>query len=187
MKQDTVQNDAVKIALLGNTGVGKGTFASFLEEIIEDRQVQRLKLAKPLYDAQQDVYDICGVIKQYDVQDGELLNFLGAHMRKINPKVLEDCLRERLTNIDCDVVVCDDARPKDVAYLKELGFIIVEIITRPEITGARRELRGDVTLGSSNHSSENGQRDIESDYTIINESTIEDFRESAERFVETAL
>jgi dephospho-CoA kinase len=187
MRSEKSRGSVKKIALLGNTGVGKGTFANLLEEMITDHRIHRLKLARPLYDAQESVYRLCGIVKPYEVQDGELLNFLGAHMRKINPKVLENSLKARIKDINEGIIVCDDARPKDVGYLKELGFVIIEILATPRIAEERRKLRGDLTLGSSKHSNKIRQRSSECDFKVINESTLDDFRNEVHRIAKAIL
>jgi dephospho-CoA kinase len=186
MQKHSLDNGIKKIALLGNTGVGKGTFADIVEDIVKHK-VYRMKLAKPLYDAQESIYNLCDVSKEYGVQDGELLNFLGVYMRKINPQVLEESLRKRLKHISEGVVICDDARPTDVKYLKDLNFIIVEIIANTEIAMKRRTLRGDLSLANPHHESEQGRSAVRSDFKVVNESTIEDFRDQISKIVEVIL
>ncbi|MER6847667.1 hypothetical protein AB0A81_21040 [Streptomyces flaveolus] len=78
-----------RIALYGRPGAGKSTFADVLAE--ESRragfQVRRLKLGAPLYEVQALVYAMAGrPLLEGGAQDGQLLNALGAAMRRINPE-----------------------------------------------------------------------------------------------------
>ena len=62
-------------------------------------------------------------------QDGELLQFLGAKIRKHNQTFLIEEFTKKLNAInDNDILITnDDCRPPDYEQLKKLGFVFVSI------------------------------------------------------------
>jgi dephospho-CoA kinase len=167
----------VKIALIGKPGVGKDTFLKLVHQWDFFGTVKDIRLADPFYRLQAQIYDVCGVQKDYYIQDGELLNFLGNHMRKINPNVLKSYFLQQLKNniFDCSFVICPDARPIDLLFIKEQEFIIVEIICDEKLSLERRHLRGDLSLGNANDTVENSNSVVYADYRIINNGTMKDY------------
>ncbi|MBI5102395.1 MAG: hypothetical protein HZB33_11240 [Nitrospirae bacterium] len=111
-----------KLALYGSPGAGKSTTTKILTELcaVKRMEIRRLRLADPLYECQSAIYKIAGKpLSSLYVQDGELLNFLGSHLRKINPSVLLDHFHKKLrdTMLELDqlptsnsLIVCDDMR-----------------------------------------------------------------------------
>lgn len=75
-----------------------------------------------------------------------------------------------------DILICDDARPIDLIHLKEMGFTIIEVFASPEVRLKRKQLRGDITAGDDNHSTELGYESATIDKRIINEGTIEELK-----------
>ncbi|MFE3858744.1 hypothetical protein ACFXPN_47440 [Streptomyces griseorubiginosus] len=148
-----------------------------------------ITLAEPLYRAQAAVYQCAGRPLQTGErrQDGALLNFLGSHMRKINPHVLEEHFLSETVRINaaCEgstrrqIVICSDARPADLPYLRQGGFHPVVITVDEEVARRRREARGDLTLGDSRHSTENGLEQIHPSTTVDNSGTLENFATAA--------
>jgi GTPase SAR1 family protein len=182
----------VRIALFGLPGSGKSTACRELLGILERRgqPAVLLKLAEPLYELQNLIYSYCGVpLHDRYRQDGALLNFLGAHLRSINPDVLTDhfASRQRAAEVDAAeagktrlFVLCDDMRPVDAPFMRARGFTLVRV-DAPRATRERRLAgRGDSTRGSSSHSTELGVDETEHDLLVTNDGTIEALRASLE-------
>ncbi|WUH92816.1 hypothetical protein OG900_23710 [Streptomyces sp. NBC_00433] len=144
-----------------------------------------ITLAEPLYRAQAAVYESAGRPLQTGErrQDGALLNFLGSHMRKINPHVLEEHFLSETARIHaaCEgstrrqMVICSDARPADLPYLRQGGFHPVVITVDEEVARKRKEARGDLTLGDSQHATENGLERIHPSSPVDNNGTLQEF------------
>lgn len=175
----------IKLGLLGTTGVGKDSCVQIIKNQFPDLSMSLLRLADPLYQAQEAIYKICKKAKDYHSQDGELLNFLGSHMRKINPEVLKESFLNELSscnpNINC--IICSDVRARDVPFVRDAGFIIIHIDADPKITLERRKMRGDVSLGKTNHETEKGICSSLYDYQLINNGSLEEFQENIKKLI----
>lgn len=175
----------IKIGLIGNTGSGKGTFVQICKDSLVNLNITTIKLADPLYEAQNQIYKLCNVEKEYYSQDGILLNFLGQHMRMINPNVLKDYIGNRLKEAsEIDIVFCDDVRPLDVEFMKEYGFIIIKIVTDEHTTFERRMKRGDLTMADSKHKTEQGLEDVKYDYVLENNSSLKDYEHKVKLLID---
>ncbi|MFG2538625.1 hypothetical protein ACGFU4_25680 [Streptomyces sp. NPDC048511] len=184
--QPTIRNIG-RIALFGLPGSGKSTFSSLAKSWAakNDATVHVITLAEPLYRAQAAVYESAGrpLHTAERRQDGALLNFLGSHMRKINPRVLEEHFLSETERIysACEgstrrhVVICSDARPADLSYLQRSGFHPVVITVDEDVARKRKEERGDLTLGDSRHSTESGLEQIHPSTRVDNSGTLEEF------------
>lgn len=168
----------IKIGLLGTTGVGKDSFVQIMINQFPNLLISLIRLADPLYKAQEAIYKICKKTKDFDSQDGELLNFLGLHMRKINPEIIKESFINTLQSCDpnVDFTICSDVRARDVPFVREAGFIIIHIEADPDITLERRKKRGDISLGKTNHETESGIDPSLYDYQIINNEGLEEFQ-----------
>ncbi|MEU6935047.1 hypothetical protein AB0A05_38945 [Streptomyces sp. NPDC046374] len=149
------------IALFGKPGVGKSTFADLLkqEASTAGHRLRVVKIADPLYKLQQKVYEAAGVpVPAAGAQDGQLLNALGSHLRRINPACLTDSFAARVAAVHTAspdaVVVCDDMRAPDAAALLGMGFRLVEIKAPEEARRARKAQRGDLSPGDDQHVTE---------------------------------
>lgn len=175
----------VKLALLGLPGAGKSTFVEVASEWAAEHgyAIQVIILASPLYEAQTAIYQICNVPIEEGTQDGELLNFLGAHMRKISPDVLQKRFVARLSQIMSNadgrtLVICPDARPLDITYLRRVNFRTVLISVSPEESTKRRIARGDLSLGATEHSTETGLDTQQVDLRLENEGSMAAYAQS---------
>ena len=175
-----------RLAFFGRPGAGKSTAARLVEEHCADANIafRRVRLAEPLYDGQRAIYELAGgSLPDFYSQDGELLNFLGSHLRKINPSVLLDRFAQTVEALQAELngrralLVCDDMREPDAEFVRGLNFTLVQISARDELCLSRRQQRGDVSLGAENHVTEQGIDRIQADIEIENETSIEDFRE----------
>lgn len=179
----------IKLGLLGTTGVGKDTCVQIIKNQFPDLALSVIRLADPLYQAQDAIYKICKKAKDFDSQDGELLNFLGSHMRKINPEVLKESFLETLqrTNPNVHCMICSDVRAIDVPFVREAGFVMIHIDTDPKIALERRKMRGDVSLGKSNHDTEKGICPSLYDHQLINNGSLEEFQESIKTLISSLI
>lgn len=167
----------LRLALLGNTGTGKDTCVNIIQKLYPLLRIHSIRLALPLYQAQHAIYTICGKEKDFFAQDGVLLNFLGQHMRTIHPNVIQDSfLRELRLSPQVDMILCPDARPRDLPFIKEAGFFVLHITTDPQLTAERRKKRGDLFLGSATHPTEMGAMP-EIDAHISNDGTLEEYEQ----------
>jgi cytidine deaminase len=175
---------AKRLALLGNTGVGKDTCVRTIQKIHPNLSVALIQLAAPLYEVQNLIYKICAREKNPEVQDGILLNFLGEHMRSINPNVIKEFFFRQLDQKESkvDLIICRDARPIDLPFITEAGFYVLHIKTDAQIALQRRQVRGDRYLGGSNHRTEQG--DCRFDVQIVNNGSLEEFEREVSRVLE---
>lgn len=165
-----------RLAFLGSTGAGKDTCVNILKTRYPHVSMHVIRLAEPLYQAQDYIYRLCRKEKEYYAQDGSLLNFLGQKMRQINPSVLQASFAQALDNFkpDADITICCDVRPLDVPFVRSEGFFIVHVVTDLAITIQRRESRGDLSLGNSSHITEEGLSEDLYDAQISNNGTLEE-------------
>lgn len=173
----------IKIALTGKPGVGKDSFVSIISEYYD---LGEIKLASVFYKAQKYIYDLCGQQKDYFIQDGILLNFLGQHMRSINPYVVRDHFFLELQKLqENKIIIASDVRPLDFPFIKNNNFILVKITSSEKNCLIRRIARGDKTLSDSNHSTELSSNSIKEDYYIENNSSYDDYKKSVLQLVDS--
>lgn len=175
----------LKLGLLGTTGVGKDTCVSVIRNHFPNHSIYLVRLADPLYKAQEAIYKICRKNKEFYNQDGELLNFLGSHMRKINPDVLKQSFIDNLQICDSniDFIICPDVRPADIQFVRDAGFLIIHIYADQNITLERRMLRGDISLGKADHETEKEINPTIYDYRLTNNGSLQEFQKSIEDLI----
>ena len=104
-------------------------------------------------------------------QDGELLQFLGAKIRKESPNFLLDEFSKKVRECDKKYVITnDDCRPPDFEHIKNEGFIFVEIV------GFRHDRKDHTPVDRKNGLE--WQNSIICDFKVENTKKIEDFREN---------
>ena len=157
----------MKICFIAPSGYGKSTAIKILSEKFP---IKNIKIAQPLYELQEKFYKFIGT-NMTGEQDGELLQFLGAKIRKENPTFLLDEFSKRVAETDENYLITnDDCRPPDFEYLKNLGFVFVEIV------GFKRERNDHSPINSKN--ALEWQNPIICDFKVENIKKIEDFREN---------
>ncbi|MFB7618320.1 hypothetical protein [Kitasatospora sp. NPDC056181] len=151
----------MRIATYGRPGAGKSTLTGMLADRLTSRGVHvvRIRLGAPLYDLQGIVYQVAGrPLVSPDRQDGQLLNALGSHLRRINPAALTDIfeakVKEATGENSAAVILCDDARAADIEALDALGFTFVQIWAPDDFRRLRKAGRGDLSPGDENHPTE---------------------------------
>lgn len=147
----------MKIALIGLTGLagsGKTTVASLLATNGK-RPAVTLKLAQPLYDMQQYIYQRAG-LEQPATKDRKLLQYLGTEWgRGIDQEIwlkvwTRDYLELRERRPDALIVVDDVRFDNEAQLIRSFGGRVVQVMAD---AGARaRRLNQDVP----SHASENG-------------------------------
>lgn len=155
-----------KICFIAPSGYGKSTAVRLLSQLCK---IKNIKIAEPLYDLQKIFYDYINT-KMIGEQDGELLQFLGAKIRKHNQTFLIEKFTDKLNTInDNDVLITnDDCRPPDYEKLKKLSFVFVGI------NGYCRN-RMDQTKADPMHNLE-WQKQIKCDYYIDNFKGLRDYK-----------
>ncbi|MFE7897971.1 hypothetical protein ACFU3E_10695 [Streptomyces sp. NPDC057424] len=138
---------SLRIAVVGLAGAGKSTCASLIEEFAGDKGLThaRIKLAKPLYDLQEQVYRAAGGSLHEGAQDQILMEALADAMRRIRPDSLAADFTARLADTDADLVVNDDLRDPhvDAPALRGHGFRVLRITCDEELRRQRLAGRGD--------------------------------------------
>ncbi|WP_420180147.1 hypothetical protein [Paenarthrobacter sp. TA1.8] len=136
-----------RVALVGRPGAGKTSLAAALKAT--DGHWLQLSMARPLYAAQAALFDRMGVPHHELGQDGELLSFLGGHIRQRDPQALTRRVIERADWLQAlsseRSVVISDARPVDLDELRDAGFTVVLVRAPEELRLARLQARDDLT------------------------------------------
>lgn len=151
----------VKVALYGRPGAGKSTFTGLLtgELTACGAQALTLKVGAPLYELQAIIHAMAGrPLLTASGQDGQLLNVLGFHMRRINPDSLTEAFTRRVRQAEQTrpdaVLLCDDLRAPDVEAITGLGFRLVEVTAPDPLRRARKRARADLSAGDEHHPTE---------------------------------
>lgn len=177
----------LKVAFVGKMGSGKTTAAELMEEVIRENMpvaAVNLKFANPIY----DVVSLFARSQEteLEVKPRQFMQDLGDIARRDFGDSVFERLFERefintvnLTNAlpgnRLTMITCDDVRFIGEAHLLTgLGFHIIEIECPDDIRKARL---GDAYVNES-HRSEMELEEIEKDATVINDGTIEEFREN---------
>lgn len=178
----------LKVAIFGLPGVGKTTMAMLIQEHCAGLAIafRRIKLGDPLYEVQSYIYELAGrQLADFYTHDTELLSFLGAHIRKLNPAALLDRFAEKHDAVLRDlsqsderqsIIVCDDMRLPDSGFLRELGFFFVRLVASEEICNQRQIERGDHSFAPMPSAINRGFDGISEDELIVNNGSIEDLR-----------
>lgn len=167
-------------------GVGKSTAIELMRELINDRDtVVLVKFAQPLYDIQEEIYHRIQPVytrPESFIKDRTLLQWLGTDwgrkhisetlwvdlwLAKVNQheRVYND-----LNGKDTLVIVCDDVRfDNEAETLRGRGGHVVKIVSNQN---ANR-----IQLINATHASEAGLAANLVDHTIVNDGTLEQYKD----------
>ena len=169
----------LRIALVASSGSGKSTTAMMLKEIFNQNgfSVSIEKLSKPLYNLQCSYFSELAESHKSDAQHQLLMEKIANNLRMLNPYALIDHLFRRLKENDAQVILTDDLRDKktDWPVLVKQGYVVIRVLCDENIRLTRLNNRNDL------HSQFTSVLDddinsIQSDYTIDNNSNIEQLR-----------
>lgn len=156
----------MKICFLAPSSYGKSTAVKIIQKHFNSENV---KIAEPLYDLQNKFYKY--IYRNIgDQQDGELLQYLGIKIRKENPSFLIEEFKKVVNETFKEIITNDDCRTPDYEYLKEMGFIFINI------NGYERE-RGDYTNADKKNNLE-WTDTIPCDYVLDNYGTMEEYEKN---------
>lgn len=169
-----------KISLFGQSGSGKSTAAEILRRVIEEknpkRKVVKLNVAEPLHAIQAFAYKQFG--RENTGQDGKLMQFLASHFER----ELEPTFIKRLDSHKGDpVVINSDCRNNAYGYLKEAGFVFVEIKAAPEVRIERLGQRGDIGRYDQSKAIEQTGK-MQADWVVENNGTVEELENKIRRW-----
>lgn len=171
---------------MGRPGAGKSSFAAAL--VASDSRWRQLAMARPLYAAQAALLDRTGVRPTELAQDGELLSFLGGHIRRLDPDSLTRRVIERADWLQAVVgeraIVISDARPVDLPALRGAGFATV-LVRAPEASRrVRLRDRADLTANPDYAGIEVSREEPAADILIDNDGSLSDLFVQAGGFLE---
>lgn len=195
-----MEQSELRICFFGPSGSGKSTCFGFAEDAIHERvdkklQVVRADVARPLREAQWSVYLKMGLIPPYDMttkpdqmpQDGKLLAFLASHFQNhLGPacasyvaEMSDGCNRRAaFVNTDC--------RNNAYGALHDAGFWFVRVMTEERLVRERLAERGDITPYDLQSEVERTD-EIKPHFTVQNDGTLDDLRESVNCAVQVAI
>ncbi|MFK0074661.1 cytidine/deoxycytidylate deaminase family protein [Arthrobacter woluwensis] len=146
-----------------------------------DHRWTHLTMARPLYAAQAALLDQTGLPLSGLGQDGELLSFLGGHIRRQDEEALTRRVIRRANWLQAlsedRSIVISDARPVDLNALKAAGFAIVEVSTPDALRRTRLRDRQDISANPDPTGVEMSERGISTDFRIENAGSLNDLAE----------
>lgn len=143
------------IGIAGLMNSGKSTVAALIMNKLRNHaRCENVKLAQPLYDIQNVIYEIAGLDLPYP-KDRELLQWIGSEWgRKKNPDIWVNAWGKKVASLAADgveVILCDDLRfDNEAQKIKDAGGKIVQVVAPDSIRQARGSLVG------NSHQSEKG-------------------------------
>lgn len=140
-------------------------------------------MARPLYAAQAALLDRTGVHHSELAQDGELLSFLGGHIRHLDPDALTRRVIDRADWLQAlsseRAIVISDARPVDLDALRRAGFAVVLVRAPEELRRARLYERRDLTANPDRAGAEISREEPSADVHVENTGSLSDLARKA--------
>ncbi len=157
----------MKVYLVGQAGSGKDTAAEALCREHPTMHIERITF--PIYQLAKDLYGMTA-------KDRRLLQLVGDALRSVDP----DCLANRVARV-CEFGdwTCPDVRlPREADILRETGWIGVRVerpaLERREALNQRGEVWG---AAASTHHTETECDSVAVDAVVVNDCSIEEFRQ----------
>lgn len=167
------------IAFNGGYGSGKSTAIRILKEEYSPFKITTtVKFAEVLYEMQEVLYKMIEPVYYRPddfIKDRKLLQFLGTEFgRSLDKNLWVKLWIDKVKSFPNHyTIVCDDCRfDNEAEAVKALGGVIIRI-DRPD-NGAHAQ----GGTGITNHASEQGINPALIDYTIVNNGTLEEFKDS---------
>jgi dephospho-CoA kinase len=140
-----------RICLVGETGSGKSTTASTLQQALTEagHPSQLIALAALLHDLQNQLYAAIAEPKSAEQQDQQLMLDLAANIRRIRPSALVERFEKSLASVPAGTVVINaDLRDHavDAPRLRELGFFFVRVRCERSVRCQRLVARDDLSI-----------------------------------------
>lgn len=138
----------MKICFIGPNGSGKSTAAEYTKEYFINKNftAEIHKLALPLYELQNIIYDRIGMKIDLFKQNHLVLENLADLLRKISPFFIINDFFNRINNSSVDVIINDDLRDYNTDYyeMKKMGFKFISIKADEQLRQIRLNERNDI-------------------------------------------
>ncbi len=164
------------IAFTGGYGSGKSTAIELLRKSTT-ADIKLVKFAAPMYDMQEYIYNRIEAAYRRPkdfVKDRKLLQWIGTEFGRSLDKDLWLKIWKAEASVNLSIgtlVVCDDCRfDNEAEAVKEMGGIVIRLI-RPD--NSDHALGG---TGFQNHASEAGISENLVDFTVVNDTTVEELK-----------
>ena len=156
------------IGILGRSRSGKDTTAIIIKNLYPNYSIKRF--AQPIKNALQEIYDFTPeqleddlkeiIDKRYNITPRQAMQEMTCfYLNKHGPGFFSDKLFNTFDNTQCSIIIPDVRYAHDIEQIHKRGGIILKI-SRPSLT--------------LQHSIENNIVDLNGDYNIINNGTIND-------------
>jgi dephospho-CoA kinase len=169
------------IIVLGKAGSGKTTVANgFVTHT--PGLFRKYALADKVKEIQRDLFPYLTGKPRH------VLQHIGMSMREIDPDVWIKYLDEMILKHG-EVAVIDDVRlSNEYNHYINKGYISIRVLCDDDVRIERmRQRDGDVDLAALQHQTETELDDVECDYTIDNNGTIEQLMEQVDRIIEEVM
>lgn len=158
-----IGNSPIRIGFVGKMRSGKDTAA---DHLVRSSGGAIMKFAKPMY----DIHDFAVARLGLKGKQRRLLQLLGTEWGRhtLGEDIWIDQLEKDLVNYPGSVYVSDCRFPNEAARLHKLGFVLVRV-QRPD------KARVQAGASSEEHESERYIDSLETDITLVNDSSLENF------------
>ena len=199
LRRFNMENSGIRICFFGPSGSGKSTCFGFAEDAIRERvdgnpKIVRADVAAPLREAQWSVYLKMSLIPNGMMtkpdqmpQDGKLLSFLASHFEKYLGPTCAGWVESMSKACHGHIAfVNTDCRNNAYESLHDAGFWFARVMTGEKLVSERLAKRGDIAPYDLQSKVE--QTDgIEPHFTVENNGTLDELRESVNCAVQAAI
>jgi dephospho-CoA kinase len=165
-----------KISVFGEMRTGKDTAAA---RIMDKDVFNKFAYGDKLKEHYHAIFGVS------EGKDRTGYQWFGQAMRSFRSSIWIDRLNENmLPTLDAgeNAIVTDMRQPNEYKHLKDLGFVMIKVVTSPEVRAERMRNLGDqFTNENMYHETEKNVRFFIADYTIENNGTLEEFEAEIDR------